>query len=806
MQSVEIIDVDSDPTAARRAFWRRVVRFGLPAGGIVVVAAGLIASAVYTNAMNKADVLALSRDFIGSLNARVHSDVRAFLDPTQTAVGSLAAVVPAEPLSEPGRALFERLARDLLHRHPQLASAYLGTAEGEFLMVRRNEAGTADTKVIWQTPEGRQSVWTRRDAGDQVIAIEEDPDDPYDPRTRDWFQDARQGDGIAWSRVYIFFTDKAPGITASTAVSRSGDAPSGGTVVGVDINLSSLSGFLAGLQDEARGTLAIVNDDGQVVAFHEPERVMIEQEGQLRSRTIRELGYPALAEAFDRLRVEGPDRSIIEIDGNRYVFSAASLQGAVSRAWWLILLAPESAYLGFIAVNGRRGLIAAGGIIALAFLLAALLTWQGIVAERRARAVRATGARLEKQRHTFDELAGLTALADPGDEHDLRRATEILALAEAASRVGIWRLARDGRGLVCLDAFETQTGSHAAGTSIRARDFETLFAAIVAGQTLDIPDARNDRRAEGLQMTYFQAVETNALTSLPIVAAGGTWGALWIEDADPAAAVDVDRSVARTVANLVAPRLQAMAASEQVKPAPRETRSESLHGSLVIPRGQGDAKLSSPMLRKASLLDLRRQRSAAENNGQAMGATVYRNATVLVLKLLDDDALAACSSGSKDGAVIREVVGIFKEAADRVGIPYVKILTDQVLAVDGFGGDDLDGAMAAAAARQVAVALNVRERCNAIFLAAGLGPQFAMGLDSGTVFGSAVGFGDSPYNVWGEAVRVAITMAETADRGTIQVSEATYELLRGDCIFRRRGAFYLGQLGEMSTFTLRSRL
>ena len=798
MQSVEIIDVDSDPEEARRAFWRRLVRFGLPAGGIVLVAAGLIATALYTSARNKADVLALSQDFIGALNARVHSEVRAYLEPAESAVGSLAAVVPPEdPFSEEGRALFERLARDLLRHHPQLASAYLGTDQGEFLMVRRNTEGTADTKLMQRSPEGLRSTWTRRDGDGRVTAVEVNEDDRYDPRTRGWFQDARREPGTAWSKVYIFFTDKAPGITASTALPP-GKPSAGGAVVGADISLSSLSGFLADLQEEARGTLTIVNSDGQVVAFHEPDKVMLQNGDELRARTIRELGNPTLAEAFDRLRVEGPGRSMIEIDGERYVFGAASLRGAVSRDWWLMLLAPESAYLGFIAVNVRRGLIAASGIIALALLLAGLLAYQGMVAERRARTVRAEGERQEAQRRIFDELAGLTALADPDEEQDLRRASEILARAEGARRISLWRFAGE-ESLICLDAFEAQTGGHTGGTAIQAADFASIFAQLAEGRSLEIEDARSDPRADGLQLTYLQAVETTSLLSLPVTAGERVLGAVWIEDADPAAAVVADRSVAQMLATLLAPRL-ALMAEEPVTAAARLPKA-AVSAALVIPRGENGAATSKQMFRKASLLDLRRHLTGDDSKAEMIGATLYRDASVLALKLLDDNALAARSVGGHDGVVIREVVSLFKEAADSLDVPYVKILTDQVLAVDGFEGD-----MAEAAARLVDVALTVRERCNAIFLASGIGPQFTLGLDSGTVFGSAVGFGDSPYNVWGEAVRVAITMADTADPGTIQVSEATYDLLRGDCIFRRRGAFYLGQLGEMATFTLRSRL
>jgi class 3 adenylate cyclase len=70
----------------------------------------------------------------------------------------------------------------------------------------------------------------------------------------------------------------------------------------------------------------------------------------------------------------------------------------------------------------------------------------------------------------------------------------------------------------------------------------------------------------------------------------------------------------------------------------------------------------------------------------------------------------------------------------------------------------------------------------------------------------AVGSVEGLYNIWGETVRIAVSLADTAEPGTIQASEATYDLLREECVFRRRGAFFVDQIGEMTTFTLRGRL
>lgn len=796
MQSAEVIDSGTDPREARRASRRRWLRFGIPLVSIILVAAGQIGSAIYTSELNKEGVLALSSDLIEALNDQIDAEVRAYLAPAHNAVESLAAAIPDQPLSADGEVLFERIAIALLQRSGEIASAYLGTPSGGFLMVTRNDRGTFDTKRIDWTEQGPNTVWTRRDEHGDVVAREPDPADRYDPRTREWFHAARQATGVAWSPVYIFFTTKKPGITASR-LARRGDAEA--AVVGVDINLEALSGFLATLQKRGREALVIVDGEGGVVAFHDPERVMKETESGPRPRTIRELGQPELAEAFDRLRVEGSGRSTVFIDNENWVFGAASLKNVVGRDWWLMLLAPESDYAGFVAANGRRGFIASSGIIVLSILLAGLLAYQGLVADRHERAVQRGQRRLDAQHHVLDEVAGFAHLSDVDDEEDLRRAGEVLALTEGARRISFWRLSGDGASLECLDAYEADTRGHTSGARLRGSDFPEIFADITAGETVTIAAGEQDPRAHALQIAYLRASGSSSLISIPIRIPDRVLGAIWIEDIDERTALTIDHSISRTVANLLAPRLRRLAELEAAT-LPVEMGRRPVVAVATVGGPSPDT------LRKASLLDIRSRLGRDTVEGQRFAATTFPCASVLALRLQDDLALAGTSANAADSALICDIVDAFKSAADAAGVPYVKILTDQIIAADGLTDDTSEDGTRGAADRIVDLALNAQSRINAIFLAAGRRSRFTMGIDSSTAYGAAVGFSNAPYNLWGEAVRTACMLADSAEPGSIQVSETTYDLLRDGYVFRRRGAFYLGQLGEMTTFAVRGRL
>jgi adenylate cyclase len=71
---------------------------------------------------------------------------------------------------------------------------------------------------------------------------------------------------------------------------------------------------------------------------------------------------------------------------------------------------------------------------------------------------------------------------------------------------------------------------------------------------------------------------------------------------------------------------------------------------------------------------------------------------------------------------------------------------------------------------------------------------------------SSIGGDPKLFNLWGEAVSTARTMAASAFPGAIQVSGAAYLRLRHGFLFRPRGTFYLPAVGASQTFILAGRL
>ena len=141
-----------------------------------------------------------------------------------------------------------------------------------------------------------------------------------------------------------------------------------------------------------------------------------------------------------------------------------------------------------------------------------------------------------------------------------------------------------------------------------------------------------------------------------------------------------------------------------------------------------------------------------------------------------------------------------QQVAEEHHVPYLKLVGHELFAAAGFNSEG-EGAP-----RHIAdVALTVRDYCMALFEDNDRPLSFRIGIDCGFAIGSALGDGPEIFNLWGEAVQTAETMAKSTVPGSVQVTEAAYQRLRRDFLFRPRGRYYLPRIGEAQTFVLASR-
>lgn len=805
-ERIELVDYSEEGEALRQQVRQRRRRVVIPVLGVAALILALLAIALYSHYSNRAGALALSEDVLANLDRRIHAEVENYLQPAAT-VGTILSGVLEDPSlvsMKDRREIASPMASEILSTLTQLSIVSFGTPEGEFLMFRRMADGAIDIKVIQRPESGTRTLWIRRNPQGETTGVEVVPNDGYDPRDRPWYQGAVQRDGPYWTDVYVFFTDRRPGVTAS----RPFRAPDGTLlgVLGLDITLDQLGLFLSGLEIGDTGRAMIIDDAGHLVAYPDLDE-MLETEGEtLTTASLEELSDPVLTRAWNRFRVEGHGRRTIELDGRRYISTVSSLRDVVERDWSVMMVVPEDEFVGFVQDNSERVLWMSLGAVLLTASMAALLVRQGLRADHAARRVLARQHAIERQGAAFADIAAIASNVAMGADREraLGEVTRRVAEGAGVRRVSIWRV-EEGNRLRCVDAYDRESQGHTRGAELLASDLPQLFAALDGAEPLARADAAADPDTAELHRRYLHPLGCRSLISVPVRVKGASFGHLWLEhDAFDQARADELLAFARPVANVMGLAASAPGGGEEPRRVERlGERSAAAASGGTFPHtavvrtatpaaGSGEMPVASP-----PAVD----RVAERARSGGLAAEIFADTTVMVLEFPDALALAERSPGAGGPAVAELFMHFLENRARELGIDYLRIVGHQVVAAAGFGTDPDEGAT-----RIATLARDSQERCTRVFGQLQERPRFKIGLDFGRVLGSPVGKDPKRYNLWGPAVQTATAMAAAGLQGEIQTTDAAYEQLREHYLFKPRGSYYVEGRGCMATFLLAGRL
>jgi class 3 adenylate cyclase len=763
-----VVDIAEDPLAARRRRRRAAFRLGIPILGVALVIAAIFVIALFNYSANRRGVLALSDDLLDTLDAQIAQRVAAFLDPGERALRILRDMAIDSPPAE-RRATTERFAVSVLKELPQIAAFYVGDTNGGFLMVRRRGDGIQIKEIVTEGGRRRVVLVDRNAAGEEV-ARREDPTDTYDPRTRPWFEGALGAADVFWTGSYIFFSDRKPGVTVATRVPDLGDTR---RVLGVDVTLQELSGFLSALEIGKRGRALIMDELGRVVAVPDSEKLIKPVGDEFVPPKVDEIGDPVLTAAFDRYRVEGEGRRMIERDGVRYISSATPLPGA-GRSWWVLIVVPEDDFIGFVAGNNRTALAMSLIIVIAVIGLAILLVRQGVRSDRSIRTMAERGRTMARQSAAYVAISGQVAKGAGTMPPAL---IESIVEVTGARRASVWQLSANNQILRCADSYDRDSQGHAGGFELHRRELPAFFELLEGGEDVAIASASADRRSAQFHTLIMQSLGSRALTIIPLRRDDPVIGAICLEDPGP---LDGAKDFLRTLAAVASTNL-----------AP-ESRDETAARPATLRAPTTAADVIQPIL-SADLAPTGAERAN-------LRAEYFPEVAVMSLSLTGALQLAKKCGASESGMAV-QISECLQEIASEHGIAYLKFVGQNAVAAAGFERRD-DDAMNWIAA----LAIAVRDRLSALTDTAGPGAEFRIGLGFGGCYGCLVGKERQQFNLWGEAFETADLMARSAAPGAIQASAGAYARLRQDFLFRPRGTFYLPGVGQSRTFVLAGQL
>lgn len=808
---VTISSVDSP----RALFKRRLLRIVVPIACVVLLMATIVGIALFNYTSNRKDALALSSDILHSLDLQITTEVRAFLSPASDMVKIIDGSLQHSSDWAERQALGEPLAMHMLNAISQLSAFSFADTQGNFMMLKKMPDKSIHTKFIHRAGSSVDVTWIRRNPDGLELKREISQEDTYDPRNRPWYVGAVDTSGIFWTDVYIFFTDKKPGITISKAFRNDKGQILG--VVGLDIELATLSHFLGTLQIGRKGRAMIIDETGRLVAFPELDRMLKQKNGELVAVRLNEMKDPVLDRAFNRFLVEKSKYRELLVNEKKYINTISPLQTTGGKNWSIMIVVPIEDFVGFVSRNYHKALLMSIAVLILASLFAGLLIWQGLRADHNAQLLLSRRKEMENQSQAFSDLAAISTIFDPTDQDALEDLTRITANAVGVRRVSVWQWQSGGQKLICSDSYDREQGGHTYGTVLLREDFPQLFEILSDDKPLAVEDAANNLSTAELHRVYLNPLGCNSLLSTPIFDEKTSRGALWFEQEGTEHQWQSESlTFARAVAGLLALRLSSTEEKTISSPVSGSENAISktalpIHtvkvGGIQNKRGDVQPVQASPAMRQATIVDLRMQAFQKEidlhtGSLDALDADLFEDVTVLVLQFTDSFALAERLGGENPMTVVNRLIHHMEKLASESGIEYMKFLGDQLVCAAGFRNDDnVDHARITAD-----LALNIQDTCLRIFENSSNTLNFRIGIDTGAVIGSMVGGEHKSYNLWGDAVRTGAMMAESGSIGEIHVSESTYQRLQSDYLFKVRGQFYLPKVGELSTYMLTGRV
>ena len=253
-----------------------------------------------------------------------------------------------------------------LSLYPHFAGIYIGLPNGDFFDVRRHNKNGPDgfrTKIITHISGLKETRLIWRNSHMKFIEQEQVSNDTYDPRLRPWYRKALKHRRSFWTDPYIFFTSQKPGITVAAPWYNVKGRLEG--VVGVDLEIDSLSTFFANLKIGKNGQAFLFNSNADMIAFPDPTKLKIKTKASTatsRLVKINELEHPISRKAFAATKLDKGTNGIIRLDKEQFGFFEHQGQdylamftpfAAENWPWIIGVYFPTDDYLGAIKYNRR---------------------------------------------------------------------------------------------------------------------------------------------------------------------------------------------------------------------------------------------------------------------------------------------------------------------------------------------------------------------------------------------------------------------------------------------------------------------
>lgn len=190
--------------------------------------------------------------------------------------------------------------------------------------------------------------------------------------------------------------------------------------------------------------------------------------------------------------------------------------------------------------------------------------------------------------------------------------------------------------------------------------------------------------------------------------------------------------------------------------------------------------------------------SQLKNNlDSALIAERFDNVTILFADIVGFTKIASSVKPIELVERLNRIFSMFDRLSHRYQLEKIKTIGDAYMVVGGLPRARDNSAQCVANA-----ALAMLQEIEALNQEMNYAIQIRVGINTGSVVAGVIGLHKFIYDLWGDAVNIAARMEASSMPGRIQVSEHTYQYLKGQYHLEERGFIEVKGKGNMRTYWL----
>lgn len=178
----------------------------------------------------------------------------------------------------------------------------------------------------------------------------------------------------------------------------------------------------------------------------------------------------------------------------------------------------------------------------------------------------------------------------------------------------------------------------------------------------------------------------------------------------------------------------------------------------------------------------------------------FTEVTILFGDLVNFTQIAEQRSPTELVELLNDIFSAFDSLTEKHSLEKIKTIGDNYMVVGGVPLPRVDHAIAVAE-----IALDMQTEIAKFNARHGENFSIRIGINTGSVVAGVIGKKKFIYDLWGDAVNTASRMESQGIPNCIQLSETTYNLLKGQYRFKERGNINIKGKGEMRTYLLLGR-